>query len=50
MEFEIEGTPEITGETRVKPDFGEIGGGREYLTEDTVRVKILNYQKMIGGN
>ena len=50
MEFEIEGNPEIYGGTRVKPAFGELGGGREYFTDDVVKVKIINYQKMIGGN
>ena len=50
MEFEIEGNPQIYGGTRVEPNFGELGGGREYFTNDLVKVKIINYQKMIGGN
>ncbi|MBQ9200710.1 MAG: hypothetical protein IJ141_11090, partial [Lachnospiraceae bacterium] len=50
MEFEIENNPKILGGTRVEPNFGELGGGREYFTNDLVKVKIINYQKMIGGN
>ena len=50
MEFEIENNPKILGGTRVEPNFGELGGGREYFTDDVVKVKIINYQKMIGGN
>lgn len=49
-EFKIENNPKIHGGTRVKTAFGELGGGREYFTDDVVKVKIINYQKMIGGN
>jgi len=46
LEFEILNKPKINGGTRVKPDFGEIGGGREYFTDDIVNIKIINYQRL----
>ena len=44
VEFSIRNSPNIQGGTRVKPDFGRIGGGREYWTSDLVEVKIFNAQ------
>ena len=44
MEFEIDGNPNISGGTRVKPNYGEIGGGREYYTYDLIKVNIINFQ------
>ena len=49
MEFEINNSPNISGGTRVQPAYGELGGGREYYTDDIIEVGIINYQKMIGG-
>lgn len=49
LEFEIKNSPKISGGTKVKPAYGEIGGGREYFTDDIVNVRIVNFQKMIGG-
>ena len=49
VEFEIKNNPNISGGTKVQPAFGEVGGGREYFTDDIVEVDIINYQKMIGG-
>ena len=50
VEFEIKSNPNISGGTKVQPAYGEIGGGREYFTDDIVEVFIINYQKMVGGN
>ena len=47
MEFEIANNPSISGGTKVLPNYGQIGGGREYFTDDSVYVNINNYQKMI---
>lgn len=47
MEFEITNNPIIKGGTRVTPNFWELGGGREFFTDDIINVKIINYQKMI---
>ena len=47
MEFEITNNPSIKGGTRVTPAFDEIGGAREYFTDDIINVKIINFQKMI---
>lgn len=49
VEFEITNKPKISGGTKVEPAYGEIGGGREYFTDDVIEVTIVNYQKMIGG-
>ena len=46
VEFEITNKPKISGGTRVEPKYGGTGGGREYYTDDKVKVKIINYQKM----
>jgi len=47
MEFKITNNPNISGGTTVKPNFGGLGGGREYFTTDPISVEIINYQKMI---
>ena len=43
MEFEI---IKISGGTKIESAYGEIGGGREYFTDDIVNIIIKNYQKM----
>ncbi|MDA8212702.1 MAG: RHS repeat-associated core domain-containing protein [Clostridia bacterium] len=46
MEFEITNNPNISGPSRVKPDFGQQGKGIEYWTDDPVQVDIINIQKL----
>lgn len=45
MEFRIKNnpTPSLNG-TRVKPDYGGRGGGREFMSTDPVKVEIINVQ------
>ena len=49
LEFEITNNPIIKGGSRVEPNYGGKGGGREYFTDDIVDIKIINYQKMVPG-
>ena len=44
MQFEIVNKPNISGGTRVQPGYGGLGGGREYFTNDSILVRIINYQ------
>jgi hypothetical protein len=46
MEFRITNSPKVQGGNTVKSAYGEIGGGREYFTDDIVNIKIINYQKL----
>ena len=50
IEFEIENEPVVCGGNKVLPCYGGTGGGREYFSNDFVKVKIINYQKMLGGD
>ena len=44
VEFKITNNPNVTGGTIVKPDFGQLGGGIEFVTTDLVQVQIINAQ------
>lgn len=45
MEFRIKNNPTLLKKgTRVTPDYGRRGGGREFMTTDPVRVGVINIQ------
>ena len=45
MEFKVTNNPNmIRNGTRVAPDYGGIGGGREFMTTDPVSVEVINVQ------
>jgi RHS repeat-associated protein len=46
VEFKIVNNPSVRGGNTVKPAYGGTGGGREYFTNDPVKVDIINYQKL----
>jgi len=45
VEFKITNNPVVMGGNTVKPDYGGLGGGREYFSNDLIKVEIINYQK-----
>lgn len=46
LEFRIANDPLIRGGTRVRPDFGGAGGGREYWTLEPISVEVINFQRL----
>ena len=45
MEFRLKGAPVLTRNgTRVAPDYGGRGGGREYMSTKPVEVEVINVQ------
>ena len=46
MEFRVKNDPkmELNG-TKVKPDYGQVGKGKEFMTNQPVEVEIINVQK-----
>ena len=42
MEFEITNNPVIRAGTKVKPEYGGVGGGREYYSSDIIKVTSLS--------
>jgi len=48
MEFRLRGSPSMSRNgTRVQPDYGGLGGGREFSTFDPVEVEIFNVQPFL---
>ncbi len=46
VEFKITNNPAINGGTKVTPLNDQLGGGREYWTNDPIQIQIINYQKL----
>ena len=46
VEFKIKNSPNVQGGTKVAPNYGENGKGKEYYTVDKVEVEIINYQPL----
>ncbi len=45
MEFEIKNNPSIQNNgTKVKPNYGGRGGGKEYMSQNPVEVEVINVQ------
>lgn len=48
VEFEILNNPTLLRNgTKVRPNYGEIGGGAEFMTQDAVKVKLINWQPLL---